>query len=105
MEGRIEAGHLRQVGHPLRDGFDHGDFHRQMIGIEGADAPQLVEQLGRDPFGLGISLTPVNDPVADGGNLAHAEPLLEPIEQMAGRLAVAGGSRPPGCFAGPSSDR
>ncbi len=91
MKGRIEAGHLRQAGRPPRHGFDHGDFHGQMIGIEGADAPQFVEQLGRNPFGLRIALPPMNNPMPDGGKLAQAESLLEPIEQMAGRLAVAGG--------------
>ncbi len=44
VKGGVEAGHLRHVRQPPGDGLDQGDLDGQMIGIEGADPPHLVEQ-------------------------------------------------------------
>ena len=66
MKRGVEAGDLRQRRIPLAKRFDQFDLRRQMFRRVGADAAQLVEQLGGNAFRLFVAGTAVDYAVAHG---------------------------------------
>ena len=46
MEGRVEAGHLRQVGEAPEERLDQGDLLRDVIWVHRADTFQVDDHSG-----------------------------------------------------------
>jgi hypothetical protein len=65
VERGVEARDLRQTGESARAGLDQRDPGGEMLGIEGADAPQLIQEFGRDLGGREEARAPVHDAVPD----------------------------------------
>ena len=91
MKRGVEARHLRQLRKTLSERLDQLDLARQVIRVERADLAQLLDQLGRDAFGLMVATPSVNDTMPDGGDLRESDCAFEPIDQQADcRLLVRG---------------
>jgi hypothetical protein len=74
--------------------LDQQDLSRQVIRVERADPAQVLDQLGRDAFGLMVATPPVNDTMPDGRDCRESDFAFEPIDQQAdGRLLVRGSDR------------
>ncbi len=83
MELGVEAGDLGKVREAGGESLDQLDFHRQVVGIERADSPELGQKMVVDSGWLPITWPAVNDAMPDRHELSAR---LEPIQQPGCRV-------------------
>ena len=91
MEGGVEAGDLRDAGDGPADRLDQRDLPGQVLRVEGADPPELVEHLRGDERRLDEAVPPVDDAVPDGRDRGEPRPPFDLLDhQPGGRGLVRG---------------
>ncbi len=79
VERGVEARDLRDVGKHSSDGVDRGERLRQVIGIDGREPVQPLDNGWRDELRLG-EVAAVDDAVGDGVGLPARRIVAEPGE-------------------------
>ncbi len=92
MEGRIEAGHLRQRRLPAADRTDGRQIVRLMQRRKRREAVEFFQQRVRDEDRLGVFRPAVHDAMADSRELPAAERFRRHDDQHMRRLVVIDGS-------------
>ena len=87
MESGIEACDLRQPWIGAADGFDHGDFPRQMLRVIGLETLQLRHEFRRDPLWLGM-LHAVHHSVTHGAHRGEQRMRAQPLHEERGHGVV-----------------
>ena len=91
VEGGVEAGDLREFGEGFLEGFDEGDFLREVGGIEGLDAVEFGEEFGGDELMVCQVGAAVDDAMADGYEGGVGDLFLDVVDQIVCGLEESGG--------------
>ena len=77
VEGGVETGDLRAGGERFCEGFDQGDFAREMAHVQWLGSTKLGDHLGSDELVFEQVKATVDNAMADGGDGAGAELLAD----------------------------
>src|SRR5262249_36161190 len=88
MERRVKASDLWQVRIVTSERFDERDLAQQMIGIEGTEPVQFLNEFRGDDFRLCVARSSMNDPMTDRVDGSQGSVLSEPVKEVAHRTFV-----------------